>query len=238
MRKLRYLIPALTLVFLGTVGVGGAIADTIPIGPVNLHGTGFGHVNTLLTMQGTGRGMGMMESGCAGVNGSGATALGHAYCRGSNVGGQEKGPASFPHNSTPVITNAANLVIIFNPDQPGKGPITLYDLILTFYNGTGGVGFSSSDFTSPIFFSSTDAGIGKSGFGFKLDASQAAMAQTAIGLGFDRLGLSATAGPAFGGPETFFSAEQVTSETPEPASFLLFGTALAGLVAKMRRRAA
>lgn len=207
-----------------------AKADLVPTGPISISGTGFGDVNTILTFQGTGQGMGSDESGCVGVSSAGVlNTTGSSVCQGGNLGGNEKAPAGFPHNQTFQVSNASEIGIVFNADQPGGGPITLSNLTLSLFNSSGTVGFTSGSF-SPIMFTSTQTGIGKSGFLFTLSPAQAAAAQIAINGGFDFLGLSATAGPAEGGPETFFLA--TTSDTPgvpEPGTLSILSVGLLGL---------
>lgn len=223
-------------------------ADLVFAGPVDLSGTGFGHVTTLLTMQVTGTAMKSgFESGCVGVNSSGRTAIGPSDCQGDNAGGDEKRPAHFPHNSTPAVSNASQIAIVFNSDEPqnDSGSIALDNLVMALYNPSGQVGFVSGNFAAPVDFSDTssESGIGKSGWGFDLDASEAAEAQAAIAGGYNLLGLSATASAAGGGPETFFLTTKSSlgdtppiSSAPEPASLMLLGTGLLTMGGLVRYR--
>ena len=214
-----------------------ASANLVLVGPVNLKGTGFGNVNTILTVQALGQGMGGTESGCFGLNMSGKQIDGSRACQGNNAGGNEKPPDAFPHNQVFQVSDAAKLAIVFNTDQPGGSSIVLNDLVLTLYNAQGGVGFTSGDFASSMTFASTsfETGIGKSGWEFMLDATEAAQAQLAINGGFDFLGLSATVSGASGGPETFFLAAG-SSATPEPSSLALLGIGLLVSGVIMRRK--
>lgn len=212
-------------------GVGSAHASLTPAGVVDIGGTGFGAVNTILTYQGTGQGMGAAESGCVGVALGTPGALNEEICQGGNAGGDEKPPDGFPHNQTFLVSNASQIGLVFNADQPAGSQITLSKLTLALYNRNGQVGFTSGPFTT-ITLNRTQPGIGNSGFLFVLDPTQAAQANAAIALKFDYLGLSATDTSAFGGPETFF----LTTVTPEPSSFLLFGTGILALGARIRRR--
>jgi hypothetical protein len=214
--------------------VGSAHASLTPAGVVDIGGTGFGAVNTILTYQGTGPGMGATESGCVGVKlGTPGTLddTGPSLCQGGNLGGDEKPPEGFPHNQTFLVSNAYQIGLVFNADQPAGSQITLSKLTLTLYNRNGQVGFTSGLF-SDVTLNRTQPGIGNSGFLFVLDPTQAALANAAINLKFDYLGLSATDTSASGGPETFF----LTTVTPEPSSFLLFGTGILVLGTRIRRR--
>ena len=213
-------------------------ADLVPAGTVDLTGTGFGSVNTILTFQGTGQSMGQPESGCVGVSISGTlNTTGSSVCQGGNVGGAEKSPAGFPHNQTFQVSNASQIALVFNADQPGGGQITITNLTLSLFSSSGVVGFASGTF-APVTFNSTMTGVGKSGFLFVLDSSQAAAAQAAINGGFNLLGLSATATPALGGPETFFlTTAPGTTQTPEPSVLSVLTVSLLGLSwLRLRRR--
>ena len=214
-------------------------ANVVEVGPVNLKGTGFGNVNTILTVQALGQGMGGTESGCVGIDSAGKQMIGSSICEGNNLGGNEKTPNKFPHNQTFVISDASTLAIVFNTDQPGGSAITLDNLVVVLYNANGQVGFTSGNFASPISFASTsfETGIGKSGWEFMLDSTQAAQAQLAIDAGFNILGLSSTISGASGGPETFFlTTGDTPTPAPEPASLLLLGSGLILTGTVMRRK--
>jgi hypothetical protein len=224
------------ILFLGAAGI--AHADLIPEGVVTIGGTGFGAVNTILTFQGTGQGMGLPESGCVGVSSGGVfNTTGSSVCQGGNVGGDELSPAAFPHNQTFVVSNASQIGLVFNADQPNGGPISLTNLTLALFNSSGAVGFTSNPFAQ-FDLTSTQPGIGKSGFLFGLNTTQAAAAQTAINGGFDLLGLSATATPARGGPETFFLTGVPIIPAPEPSTLSTLGIGVLGLalIGVVRRR--
>jgi hypothetical protein len=69
-------------------------ADLIPGGVVDIGGTGFGAVNTVLTFQATGQNMAGAESARVGVSSSGVlNSIGSSVCQGGNAGGMEKNPA-------------------------------------------------------------------------------------------------------------------------------------------------
>ena len=91
-----------------------------------------------------------------------------------------------------------------------------------------------------VTFPTTFTGIGKEGFVFRLDTTEAAALQTLLNgltpaaVAALRLGLSASASDATGGPETFnvatITAVPVTlTATPEPGTLLFAVTALVGL---------
>jgi hypothetical protein len=246
--SITVLLPALLVLAVASV----ARADVVYVGPVDMSGTGFGAVNTIMTMQATGQAMGGPESGCVGVSDSGRLSSTVAWlnksgqtdsdlCAGGNLGGFEKMPSNFPHNQTYNVTflvsDASKIGVVFNSDQPAGGTVSLKNLVFVLFNANGQVGFTSGT-TSKVFSSTaSEPGIGNSGWEFTLDASQRLAAQAAINAGFDYLGLSATVIDSKGGPETFFMVDDTPGTvTPEPATLFLLGTGICLVGGMLRRR--
>jgi len=246
----NFRISLLLLAVLALCAANVSYADMMFFGTIDKHGTGFGVVAPIMTMQSTGEGgAGVAEQGCSGWNGS-AVIIGASACAPAVVsddetqpaytGADSKGPAHFPHNDAPLlssvgITNAEQIAIIFNPDQSGKDhPIAVDDLTLTLWDDkTGALLWNSGDITNgnanngdSDFFAHTDSGVGKSGIVYVLDSTQAG-ALDAMGFDFTktRIGLSAFATGATGGPDSFSVAERVV---PEPNSIMLLGLTLLG----------
>jgi hypothetical protein len=259
MRNIRFYLLAIAAFTFCSANL--AFADLVFLGPVDIHGTGFGTVGPIMTMQTTGQGgAGTDEQGCSGWNGT-AVIIGASACAPAVVsddetqpaytGADSKGPAHFPHNDSPTlsslgITNAEQIAIIFNPDQSGKDhPITLNDLTITLWSSTGTLIWNSGDITGgntnngdSDLFAHTDSGVGKSGIVYVLDSTQAA-ALDAMNFDFTttHIGLSAFATGATGGPDSFSVVERVV---PEPSFFFvsLAGFGLFVTMTYVRRRRA
>lgn len=210
--------------------LSSASASLIQSNPfeVNINGTGFGNVSTIITLQ-TLNGQVSTEAGCVGFN--------NLY---TNCGYTTDGKIKNSSQLEPVpagVTDASQLRFVFNASQPAGGSITLTNLTVNFYGTTANPLFSASLATKPLTLTSTFPGTGNSGFVFQLDTTQAAavnaiLAQTtSIGGGFSATGAS-------GGQDTLFlgTGPGVTA-VPEPSAFLLFGSSL-GAVAFWRRRKA
>ena len=141
------------------------------------------------------------------------------------------------------IKSASDLGIFLDIVEPGNDNLLTIQgrnsLVLTAYDNQGtvlGQFFYSGEFhnlTVP-----TTPGGGKSDQVFGLDSIQAAQLQALIDAHPDlRLGLSATLGSAAGGPDQFFFGSLGNAQAvPEPATLLLFGTGMAGIAAKLRKR--
>jgi hypothetical protein len=138
----------------------------------------------------------------------------------------------------------SQIAIIFNAAEPAGNSVTVTGLRLSLFNGNTDI-FDAS-LQSAVNFATTFTGIGKEGFVFRLDTTEAGQLNSIIaGLGLTpaqigalRVALSGSAADATGGPETFNlgSITGVAAAIPEPGTLLLFGSALTGFGFWARRR--
>jgi len=237
---MRILEETVRIGLLGTIVLTGlcqtASASLVLTSPIAVTGTGLGTVATILTIQDTNT-----EIGCVGATSSqiGNTLTGPCTGSGADVktGTSQIGPQPL---TAAGVTSASNFAIVFNADQPSGGPITLTGLTATFYSSTGTLLYQTVGFSCPGLASSptctfpeTFSGIGKSGFVFGLDTTQALAATTAGVFNPANgtvVGLSASLSGSSGGPETFSLGTVAGttgggggggSQTPEPESLVL-----------------
>lgn len=226
---------------LGIAGGCSAWADSLVMaGPVSSTGNGFGANARALTMQSHGP-RNTSESGCIAPSGGGLSAGGGACMAGGmNLGGNEKSPIAFPKQSAPTlsslgITDGSQLGIVFDGVQPQSGDnpfVTINDLTLKMYNGDSLVYSASGTFSNL----DTSAGNGSTDYLFTLDPLAVQSFNAAMGVNGDyRLALDSTISfnRQSAGPDSysFVSMNSTVAPTPEPSTFLLLGTAAAGMAA-------
>jgi hypothetical protein len=125
-------------------------------------------------------------------------------------------------------------------DEPSGNSITLRGLQMSVFNGNTDI--FDAHLAASMAFATTFTGIGKQGYVFRLDTAETAALQAKLdalqnpaAVAALRLGLSASASDATGGPETFnvatITAVPVTlTAVPESGgTFLFMAIALAGL---------
>ena len=137
------------------------------------------------------------------------------------------------------ITNAGQLRIFMDVEDPDNDLI-LHELTLTAYNSTtGAILFQGSYKDVPHFFVENGGGQGHGDYVFGLDATQAAQLQAAFQSDPNlRLGLYARTSDDTGSFTNFKLGQGPANPAavPEPTTMFLFGTGLAGLAARARRR--
>ncbi|HEV2101861.1 MAG TPA: hypothetical protein VGR58_03690 [Candidatus Acidoferrum sp.] len=223
-----------------------ARADTTLVSPFDMSVAGVGTMEPVMTMQSTGIQMGSVQSGCVGVSDTGRLSTTIQWlqqhhqtdpdlCQGGNTGGSEVPISQFPQNQTLLVSDASNLAIVFNSDQPGGGVVSLSRLVFALFNANGQVGFATGT-SSQLFSTESTPGMGTSGWEFVLDPTQAAQAQAAIDAGYNLFGLSATVANSLGGPESFYLINRPTTSMPEPSILWLLGAGLvlAGAIHRVR----
>jgi len=136
------------------------------------------------------------------------------------------------------ITQASQIAIVFNAAEPSGNSITLTGLQMSVFNGNTDI--FDAHLAAAVAFPTTFTGIGKQGFVFRLTAPEASILQGKLNLLSStdvaalRIGLSASASDATGGPETFNLA--TITAVPESGTLLFVGTALVGLGVWGRKR--
>ncbi len=209
-------------------------------------GSGLGTVSTILTMQSSGSGS--LESGSVSRSGGAdvKSDTGVLASGGTTTVGDVKTGASQTLTRTlggNGITKASEIAIVFNATEPSGNSVTLTGLQMSVFDGNTDI--FDAHLAAPMTFATTFTGIGKQGFVFTLDTTEAAAlqalldARTAATVAALRIGLSASASDATGGLETFNLATNVApiAAVPEPGTLLFAVTALAGLsLAAWRRR--
>ena len=180
-----------------------AQASVINLGAFDLRGQGLGATDPLLTLQAKGKG----------TTKSGSLSL-----------------LDGPTFSELHWGSAADVKLLFNPTEPQNAAnesITIDKITLSF-RSSGGSTLDLSN-TAPIVFSTTDPGVGKSGFLLGLDSAQlltlAAFLQSVGSIGDVTFGITAELSDVAGGPETFSAVTGI----PLPPAIVLFLSALIGL---------
>ncbi|MFN0105220.1 MAG: PEP-CTERM sorting domain-containing protein [Bryobacteraceae bacterium] len=230
------------LALLAFAGAHAAFASLIPIGPVPTSGSGLGNVLTALTFASPGSSS--TETGCVGAGIGGVKITGPAACPAGVTGGNEQAINNTYSAMFLGLTGATdfdNLQLIFNASEPGNAAdmgIVVDKLVLTLWSPTTGALLASYSTAGPYVILDAFPGTGNAGYGFVLDAAQAAAANAVLTANSNLyVGVASNASLATGGLETVFlrvnPAE--TGVIPEPATFALAGLALTSL-ALLRRR--
>ncbi|HEV8580535.1 MAG TPA: thrombospondin type 3 repeat-containing protein [Thermoanaerobaculia bacterium] len=195
------------------ISVGAHGARLQFMGPIDQHGTGLGHVATVLTIQNHG-----VESGCVSWDGGAdITGPGAPACPAGIAGGDEKTGAS--QTLTRSLAELGNptadaLRIVFNPNEPGSNRHLRLESMVLRVLGPSGTSLLEVALDAPMDIEATDSGTGSAGWSFGLtDSADAAAAFTD---GDNRIGLAATVSDADGGFETFYLATVETGPGPGP----------------------
>lgn len=208
-------------------GASASYASLIPLGAVPSSGSGLGNVTTVLTF--TSPGSSSSETGCVGAGAGGTVITGSNICPSATfAGGNEQAINNVFSTATAGFTNFSNFQFVFNASEPGSASnITLNNLALTIYNSAG-VLQQTHTLASAYVIADAFPGVGNAGYGFMLDATEAAQANallTASPGAVFYVGAAANATNATGGLETIFArTTAATAGVPEPSTIFMLGS--------------
>lgn len=223
--------------WLTAVALAASAATTAPAAAQSLQylgqpantGGGLGNVATILTLLHPGGSS--TESGCVGL--TGFTGCGFTDSSVQNGQSQLQSISQFPS------LTGSSFRLFFNAAEPGNdNTVTLNQLVVTLY-GSGSNSFTATLPGVPLTLTDALNGIGNYGYLFGLspndfsafDAFIAANPAAMVGVG-------AEISNAQGGPETFSLGMTAQTVVPEPSTYLLMASGLAGLGLLARRRRA
>jgi hypothetical protein len=208
---------------------------------INVTGSGHGTVTEILGFPNTIDDI--TVSGCVKLTTSGTTAFGGPCPSAQYTFGSDQIQSG--GNSSQIV-RAGNvfstmtpfsLAIVYDPSQ--RDAIQVDRLVLTFYN-LANQPFYSAALPSPVNFPDGGTGSGGSGFTFGLDWDQAVAVQNALGPSLTfadvRLGLGAEVSGHDSHSYFFVANVDNLVQTPEPATYVLIGSALLGLGWLARRK--
>jgi len=253
MKNKSLLTPKITAVATLLVVTSSAFANLIPVNVVPTTGNGLGAVSSVVTFQNTGT-----EIGAIGLAPGGAVTLGSTVAYGidngfpsaAGVTHETTGSGNNVYTTTQLGITAtgantfSNLVLLFNGNEGGNTStesITLTNLSLNLFSPTGA--FLDSFSTVAPFTVTSFTGTGNAGFGFQLDAIQAAQANALFAANpVITIGVAARATNANGGFETI-SISRINSVIGGPGvtvpdsgtTVMLLGGALVGITLLRRR---
>jgi hypothetical protein len=214
-----------------------AEAQLVFLGQSAATGGGLGNVATVLTLSSPGNST--AESGCVAPDGT-------ATCGFANVGVGNGASQTQVQSVTafPGLTGT-NFRLFLNAVEPGNdNTITVNNLVVRLYGSTGTQVFTTAALAAPLTLTNTLSGVGNFGYLFGLSAPDAALFQAALTANpTATIGAGASITNASGGPETISvgvvpGGPGTTSVVPEPSTYLLMASGLAGLVLLRRQRAA
>jgi len=198
-----------TLVRAGTI--------TFPNQTLDLSGTGFGNVLTVLAVHAN-----KSEFGSVLWNGASDVI--------TDDGTNQSQTRAISELTKIGITDSSKLGLVFNIAESGNEPdINVFDFSMRFTDSTGAPLFGDVNYTAPgggLLITQVANGVGGAGWLFRVNLSPAEEA-LAFGSSTNRIGMIITSGNAFtlssGGPDSFF-----ITNVPEPASLglLVLGGAL------------